>query len=106
MVSLERWHGTTTGWKHALQPRGTWYAYPLGPSESNTDRRLADGTRVSVYVVCPACGKTSTILHAIAADGALSPSLVCPHAGCTWHVFVRLVGWTGGHVPVVAGVRF
>lgn len=31
--------------------------------------------------------------HRIAEDGSVMPSVVCPHAGCGWHVFVRLVGW-------------
>ncbi len=31
--------------------------------------------------------------HTIASDGTVSPSVVCPHPGCGWHVFVRLVGW-------------
>lgn len=34
-----------------------------------------------------------TKIHSIAKDGTLSPSLVCPVPGCTFHEFVRLVGW-------------
>lgn len=44
-------------------------------------------------------GTASPQIHSIADDGMLSPSWVCPHKGCTWHVFARLVGWgetTGG----------
>jgi hypothetical protein len=31
--------------------------------------------------------------HTVAADGTVSPSLVCPRKGCDWHVFGRLEGW-------------
>ncbi len=31
--------------------------------------------------------------HTIAADGTVSPSLVCPEPGCSWHVTAKLVGW-------------
>ena len=33
-------------------------------------------------------------VHTIAADGTVSPSYVCPVKGCTFHVHVRLDGWT------------
>lgn len=32
-------------------------------------------------------------LHAVASDGTVSPSCVCPREGCDWHEAVRLVGW-------------
>jgi hypothetical protein len=35
----------------------------------------------------------SLSLHRIAADGTVSPSLVCPYY-CGFHDYVRLVGWT------------
>lgn len=31
--------------------------------------------------------------HRIAPDGSITPSVVCPHDGCDWHVFVKLIGW-------------
>ena len=31
--------------------------------------------------------------HEIAADGTVSPSLVCPEDGCDFHEFVKLEGW-------------
>lgn len=35
--------------------------------------------------------------HVVAADGTVSPSLVCAHAEleakCTFHEFVKLIGW-------------
>lgn len=35
--------------------------------------------------------------HKVAADGTVSPSLVCPGDAqpCDWHEFGRLVGWQG-----------
>lgn len=32
--------------------------------------------------------------HAVAADGTVSPSVVC--TACGWHKDIRLEGWTGG----------
>jgi hypothetical protein len=32
--------------------------------------------------------------HRIDSNGTVTPSVVCPHEGCSWHVFVRLVGWS------------
>jgi hypothetical protein len=39
--------------------------------------------------VCTICGHE----HTISDDGTVSPSCVCPREGCTFHEFVRLVGW-------------
>jgi len=36
----------------------------------------------------------SPIHHQVAADGAVTPSAVCPVKDCGWHQFIRLVGWT------------
>jgi hypothetical protein len=46
-------------------------------------------------IACPACGGWFSLVknHTIASDGTVSPSVVCTHPGCTWHVFVRLDGW-------------
>lgn len=48
-------------------------------------------------MTCPGCGKDLSIsgkIHTIATDGAVSPSMVCPHQPCTFHAFIRLEGWT------------
>jgi hypothetical protein len=72
----------------ALHP-GEWW--PLG-----TDAGL------SAVVACPDCGREATLTgHAIASDGAVSPSLVCPydgsaphlHPACRFHAYVVLVDW-------------
>lgn len=62
-----------------------------------------------VSIKCPICRATSSLRdadseplradgtrgHDIAADGAVSPSILCPTAGC-WHIFGRLDDWKGG----------
>ena len=37
-------------------------------------------------------------VHTIAADGVVNPSYVCPVGGCSFHEWVRLVGWNPAHV--------
>jgi predicted RNase H-like nuclease (RuvC/YqgF family) len=39
------------------------------------------------------CGLGYSLDHDIASDGTVTPSLVCPTIGCTWHVNARLEGW-------------
>jgi predicted RNA-binding Zn-ribbon protein involved in translation (DUF1610 family) len=44
---------------------------------------------------CPKCGQLGSLAdHNIAPDGTVSPSVVCPTAGCDFHEFIRLEGWT------------
>ena len=42
---------------------------------------------------CPDGHIASLSQHTIAADGTVSPSVVCPEPGCDFHEHVRLVGW-------------
>lgn len=46
-------------------------------------------------VCCPSCGRPMTLglNHVVAADGRVSPSLVCPRAGCSFHDYVTLADW-------------
>ncbi len=45
-------------------------------------------------VTCPNCGNPMSLKeHTIAANGAVSPSLVCPTEGCQFHEFVILEEW-------------
>lgn len=53
---------------------------------------LSDGRRTAV-AACGAGHAYSLTGHKIAPDGTVTPSVVCPHEGCTWHEHVRLVGW-------------
>lgn len=46
-------------------------------------------------VVCPN-GHESTLsgsVHFVSHDGAVTPSYVCPSAGCDFHDMARLEGW-------------
>ena len=54
--------------------------------------RSEDGRR-SANVACGNGHTAGLSAHVIAADGTVSPSLVCPVAGCGWHEVVRLTGW-------------
>jgi hypothetical protein len=39
-------------------------------------------------------GHTCTLLiHTIADDGTVTPSVVCPYEGCGFHEFIQLEGW-------------
>lgn len=62
-----------------------------------------DGEGLVVSVKCPA-GHVNTLWsrrqgdrdsshHTIADDGTVSPSVVCPREGCSFHEFIRLDGW-------------
>lgn len=47
-------------------------------------------------LVCPGCGLDVGVgknTHTIGADGTINPSMVCPHAPCTFHQYIRLEGW-------------
>ncbi len=45
-------------------------------------------------VTCPKCEKVMSLkAHTIAANGAVSPSLVCPEPDCDFHKFVVLEDW-------------
>lgn len=47
----------------------------------------------SAVVCCPGCGKPGSLMdHQIAADGTVSPSLICPRE-CGFHDTVKLGGW-------------
>ena len=48
----------------------------------------------TVSIICEN-GHESTVggNHSIAEDGTAEPSFVCMHSGCSWHVFVKLLGY-------------
>jgi hypothetical protein len=68
--------------------RGTWIRWFFGPAMT-----------VGSAVFCPNCARGMSIgggqpfgsCHSIAADGRVSPSVVCPY--CQWHTFIRLADW-------------
>lgn len=46
-----------------------------------------------VFVSCPGCGQSASMSdHTIAADGTVTPSVVCPFE-CGFHDMVRLRDW-------------
>lgn len=48
----------------------------------------------TAYVACPECHEAAGLHdHDIADDGTVSPSVVCPHPGCSWHVWIKLKDW-------------
>lgn len=74
-----------------LPPAKTWDYAPT--YEGRWAHVYADDL---AFATCPfghTC-RLSKKVHSVAADGTLSPSYVCPATGCTFHDFVRLVGWT------------
>lgn len=59
------------------------------------DRWPYDHPGVIASSACPS-GHLATIspkIHTISADGALSPSYVCPRKDCSFHDFVKFEGW-------------
>ena len=58
-----------------------------------------DGQRTWACFTCPKCEERYAVgyrRHAIAEDGTVSPSFVCVTPGCTFHEYIRLVGWNLG----------
>ena len=54
---------------------------------------IRDGQRTAT-VSCPRCGRSASLSdHTIAADGTVTPSLVCPYEGCDFHDWIALFGW-------------
>jgi hypothetical protein len=45
-------------------------------------------------MVCCGNGHIASLAdHAIGFGGYVTPSLVCPEPGCSWHEWVHLDGW-------------
>ena len=65
-------------------PKGAWRAVKR------------DGVRAA-NLSCPLCGFRAGLghntNHEIAADGSVSPSVVCDNEGCSFHDFIKLEGW-------------
>ncbi len=62
---------------HTVMLKGTWRWLPNG----------------DIAVKCPECGSLGVLDHVVAANGTVSPSLVCPATTCGFHEFVMLSGW-------------
>lgn len=77
--------------RHELVPRGRLDHPPPPLSWDYLDARPED----LALITCDH-GHVSRMvsrIHRIAADGTVSPSYVCPGTGCTFHAFIRLVGY-------------
>ena len=67
----------------------------MSPNAGEYTPVVLDGQRTA-RVACPQCGYTALLDHEIAADGTVTPSVICPRGDdkqCTWHANVRLAGW-------------
>ena len=53
----------------------------------------------SAIIVCPMCGVSGALNHAILPNGDVNPSLVCPTTGCTFHEYGMLEGWSEPFLP-------
>jgi hypothetical protein len=74
-------------------PRGVWT--PTDPVNGSTPEGLAR-LGVLAFIRCPSCNKVSLLrssVHAVADDGTVTPSYVCPYPPCAFHEWVRLEGW-------------
>lgn len=54
----------------------------------------SDGRRTAM-LVCSNGHAGSIANHEIASDGTVTPSVVCATENCSFHEFVKLVGWEG-----------
>ena len=49
----------------------------------------------SASFTCPKCHTVAHLDgHAIASDGKVTPSVVCPNRACDYHEWLKLVGWS------------
>ena len=56
--------------------------------------KLSEGGR-SASFSCPNCGQLGSLTnHEIHKDGLVTPSVVCPTEGCTFHDYIQLEGWS------------
>lgn len=49
--------------------------------------------RFKASITCPRGHSLTLKAHSVAANGLVSPSVVCPAEGCDFHELVRLEGW-------------
>ena len=72
-----------------LSTPGQWRPGNITPTG-----KLDDVMNRTANVSCPDCGQAASLSgHTISADGSVSPSLICPHNGCTFHDHIKLEEW-------------
>ena len=72
-------------------PPGTWSVglVPVWRANETKPRQVR-----TALCVCPSCDRIfSLVNHRISPEGRPSPSVVCPHKGCSYHEFPILEGW-------------
>jgi hypothetical protein len=55
--------------------------------------------RFKASMTCPHGHGLTLCGHTIAQNGDVSPSVVCPFPGCSFHEYVRLDRWSFGALP-------
>ena len=92
-----------------LTPRASWW---YEPRTGDTPETLPSHGTHGIMIRCGACsftGRLSDSLdspmredgthgHAIAADGAVTPSILCPE--CGWHIWATLAEWAVDHIEI------
>ena len=76
-----------TRWNASGEPPAALYWVPCHP---------ATAARFKATIVCDRGHALTLKQHAVDAQGAVWPSVVCPTPGCEFHRYVQLDGWTGG----------
>lgn len=81
--------------RHEMRPRGRIDHKPPNRTWDYLDPQGKEWLNNLALITCSnghTCRIVSTV-HRIGAQGALSPSYVCPIATCGYHAMVRFVGW-------------
>lgn len=60
-------------------------------------------SRFKATMRCPSGHLLTLRGHVIRKDGTVFPSVVCPHAGCSFHAVVLLENWTFGRLDFMTG---
>ena len=69
-------------------------ASALRPGTWTTRERRDEPGKKRVIIGCPGCGRRGDLDdHTVDENGIVSPSVVCPHKGCTFHDYVALKDW-------------
>lgn len=80
--------------------RGQWFVFERSALEHQKQRK--GSTMRHVAIVCPTCGRASTLssqIHTVDANGLVRPSFVCKtvsvalRGGECFHEFIKLDGW-------------
>lgn len=72
-------------------PAPHWYRETIDPELRAEAPAIYAGYQATL--VCPKGHACWLRIHHIAADGSVSPSAVCPIAGCGFHDFIKLLDW-------------